>query len=60
MIFSLIITLFQNNMLICSSDLKFSKLGMGNSYVCGEGGLDHRAYDSSVEQWFYYDGRRKT
>ena len=29
MIFCFIITLFQNNVLTCSSDLKFSKLGMG-------------------------------
>ena len=33
MIFCLIIALFQNNTMTCSSDLKFSKLGMGNSYV---------------------------
>jgi hypothetical protein len=40
MIFCLIITLFQNNMLTCSSDSKFSNLGMGNSYIreTGEGG----------------------
>jgi len=24
------------------------------------GGVDHRAYECSVEQWSYYAGRRKT
>jgi hypothetical protein len=42
MIFCHITTLFQNNMLTCSSDLKFDKLGMGNSYVREKGeGVDN-------------------
>jgi len=36
-IFSSIITLNQNNMLTCSPDMKFPKLGMGERLCIGEG-----------------------
>jgi hypothetical protein len=59
MIFCLTITLFQNNM-TCSSEFKFSKLGVGNSCVREKGeGVYHSAHECSVEQWSCYGGRRK-
>jgi hypothetical protein len=49
MILWIIITLFQSNTLTCSSDLKFYKLGMGNSCEWGGGSQSIAVLSRTVE-----------